>query len=62
MFDAETLFIARRLGYRYVEMPVEWGDVPGSKVRVVRGALELLPELLSIRLRHARLRPSDRGG
>jgi dolichyl-phosphate beta-glucosyltransferase len=58
MFDVETLFIARKLGYRYVEMPVEWGDVPGSKVRVVRGALELLPELLSIRLRHGRLRPA----
>ena len=59
MFDSETLFIARQLGHRVVEMPVEWGDVPGSKVRVVRGALELIPELLSIRLRHGWLRPSD---
>jgi dolichyl-phosphate beta-glucosyltransferase len=59
MFDAETLFLAGRLGYRYVEMPVAWADVPGSKVRVVRGALELLPELLSIRLRHGHLRSAD---
>ncbi|HEV8637848.1 MAG TPA: dolichyl-phosphate beta-glucosyltransferase [Chloroflexota bacterium] len=59
MFDAETLFVARRLGYRYAEMPVAWADAPGSKVRVVRGALELLPELLSIRLRHGHLRPGD---
>jgi dolichyl-phosphate beta-glucosyltransferase len=59
MFDAETLFVAGRLGYRYVEMPVAWADVPGSKVRVVRGALEMLPELLSIRLRHGYLRPRD---
>lgn len=58
MFDAETLFIAQRLGYRCVEMAVEWGDVPGSKVRILRGALELLPELLSIRLRHGGLRRS----
>jgi hypothetical protein len=40
-------------------MPVAWADAPGSKVRVVRGALELLPELLSIRLRHGHLRPGD---
>jgi dolichyl-phosphate beta-glucosyltransferase len=59
MFDAETLYLAGRLGYRYVEMPVAWADVPGSKVRVVRGALEMLPELLSIRLRHGYLRPRD---
>jgi dolichyl-phosphate beta-glucosyltransferase len=59
MFDVETLAIARNLGYRYVEMPVQWGDVPGSKVRVIHGALELLPELLQIRLRHGHLRPSD---
>lgn len=59
MFDSETLYLARRLGYRYVEMPVRWADVPGSKVRIVRGALELLPELLTIRLRHGHLRTRD---
>lgn len=58
MFDVETLYVAGRLGYRYVEMAVAWADMPGSKVRVVRGALELLPELLSIRLRHGRLKPT----
>ena len=61
MFDVETLYVASRLGYRYTEMPVAWADVPGSKVRVIRGALELLPELLSIRLRHGHLRPASRG-
>jgi dolichyl-phosphate beta-glucosyltransferase len=59
MFDVETLVVARNLGYRYVEMPVQWGDVPGSKVRVIHGALELLPELLQIRLRHGHLTPKD---
>jgi dolichyl-phosphate beta-glucosyltransferase len=61
MFDVETVYLASRLGYRYAEMPVAWADVPGSKVRVVRGALELLPELLSIRLRHGRLTAANRG-
>jgi dolichyl-phosphate beta-glucosyltransferase len=61
MFDVETLYVASRLGYRYVEMPVAWADVPGSKVRVLQGALELLPELLSIRLRHGHLRAASLG-
>lgn len=59
MFDSETLFIARRLGYSFIEMPVAWADQPGSKVRVIRGALELFPELLSIRLRHGGLRRTN---
>lgn len=61
MFDVETLVVARKLGYRYMEMPVQWGDVPGSKVRVIHGALELLPELLQIRFRHKGLGPRDAG-
>src|ERR1017187_10710843 len=32
-FDVEVLFIAQRLGYRTVEVPVRWNDVAGTKVR-----------------------------
>lgn len=31
-FDVEVLFIARQLGYRVVDVPVRWNDVPGTKV------------------------------
>src|SRR5207244_4175512 len=31
-FDVELLFIAQRLGYRAIEVPVRWNDVPGTKV------------------------------
>ena len=36
-FDAEVLFIAERLGYRAVEVPVRWNDVAGSKVGTLQG-------------------------
>lgn len=36
-FDVEVLFIARRLGYRLVEVPVRWNDVAGTKVGMWRG-------------------------
>ena len=36
-FDVEVLYIARRLGYRTLEVPVEWNDVAGTKVSAWRG-------------------------
>jgi dolichyl-phosphate beta-glucosyltransferase len=48
-FDAELLVIARRLGYRWAEVPVEWEDRSGSKVHVLRDALQSLLGLATIR-------------
>lgn len=50
-FDAELLFLARRLGYRIVEIPVQWADQPHTKVRVGRDAVRSFQELLAIRWR-----------
>jgi dolichyl-phosphate beta-glucosyltransferase len=47
-FDAEILFIAERLGYRAVEVPVRWNDVAGSKVGTLQGLNGFL-DLLRIR-------------
>lgn len=44
-FDVEVLFIAQRLGYRTVEIPVRWNDVAGTKVSMVRGAMSFLDPL-----------------
>ena len=41
-FDVEVLFIARRLGYREVEVPVRWNDVQGTKVSALRGVAAFL--------------------
>jgi dolichyl-phosphate beta-glucosyltransferase len=52
-FDPEVLFIARRRGYRIVELPVPWYFDPESRVHLVRDTLALLRDLLAIR-RNAR--------
>ena len=44
-FDVEVLFIARRLGYRAVEVPVRWDNVIGTKVSMWRGAAAFLDPL-----------------
>ena len=49
-FDAEILFIARRLGYRVVQVPVTWADAGATRVRLGRDVVGSLRELLTIRL------------
>src|SRR5262249_5286890 len=39
-FDAEALFLTRRLGYELVEVPVRWRDSAGTKVRRGRDAVQ----------------------
>jgi dolichyl-phosphate beta-glucosyltransferase len=53
-FDLELLYIARQRGYRIAEVPVNWTDQPGSKVRPWRDGFVMLRELLAIRKREAR--------
>jgi dolichyl-phosphate beta-glucosyltransferase len=31
-FDVEVLYIAQELGFRVIDVPVRWNDVPGTKV------------------------------
>ncbi len=44
-FDVEVLFIARRLGYRTIEVPVRWDNVLGTTVSMWRGVLAFLDPL-----------------
>ena len=49
-FDVEILFIARLLGYKVVEIPIQWYYSPNSKISVVRDSLKMGIDLLTIRL------------
>jgi glycosyltransferase involved in cell wall biosynthesis len=53
-FDVEMLFIARRLGYRIVEVPIPWYFNPDSKIRVLKDSLHMGMDLLKIRLNELR--------
>lgn len=48
-FDAEILFLAKRLGYQVVEVPVRVTERDGSKVRLAVDALRMLGEVWSVR-------------
>lgn len=52
-FDVEVLYIARRWGYKIVEIPIPWYFDHQSKVKVFKDSLRMLMDLLAIR-RNAR--------
>jgi glycosyltransferase involved in cell wall biosynthesis len=49
-FDAEILFIAKRLGYQIKEVPVVWANDARTKVQLWKDSGRSLKELLAIRL------------
>lgn len=52
-FDAEALFLARKLGFSIREIAVRWNDVAGSKVSMASGARGFL-DLIHVRLNDLR--------
>lgn len=52
-FDAEVLFIGRKLNCSILEIPVRWNNVEGSKVSLWNGASSFL-DLLRVRLNDIR--------
>jgi dolichyl-phosphate beta-glucosyltransferase len=48
-FDAEILYLARRRGYRVVEIPVRWRNDASSRVRLSRDILRSFSEVVMIR-------------
>lgn len=48
-FDPEILFIARKLKYRIVEVPVTWGHDERSRISYLRDGMKMLEEMAEIR-------------
>ena len=57
-FDVELLYLARRLGYQIIQVPVHWVDDPDSNVQMLRDGPRMLLDVVRIRLLHRGLNPS----
>ncbi len=53
-FDVELLFIARRRGYRIIEIPIPWYYNSKSKVSVVKDSFQMGIDIFKIRLNSLR--------
>lgn len=49
-FDPELLFIATKLGFHVVEVPVTWGHDDRSRMSYLRDGAKMLEEMVTIRL------------
>ena len=47
-FDIEVLYIARRHGYRIVEIPIHWYHFSDSKVSALRDAVRMIQDIFRI--------------
>jgi len=48
-FDVEALYLARKLGFKAVEVPVRWSHSEGTKVRMLSDSLNMFLDLARIR-------------
>lgn len=48
-FDVETLFIAKKQGFKIKEVTVEWHHVGTERVQVIRDSLEAVIDIVKIR-------------
>ena len=51
-FDVELLFLAQRVGFKAVEVPINWTNIPGSKVNLVTDALAMFRDILKFKVLH----------
>ncbi len=52
-FDVEVLYLARKFGYKTVEVPVMWSQGADTRVSLFRDALRMLKDLFKIKKLHA---------
>ena len=53
-FDVELLFLAGKQGFRIAEVPVNWTDIKGTKVKIFKDSLRMLTDVIRVRLNDAR--------
>jgi glycosyltransferase involved in cell wall biosynthesis len=59
-FDPEILYLARKLGYRVLEVPVHWAHDENSKIRLARDGARMAVDVFKIRWNDLRGRYSSR--
>lgn len=48
-FDVEVLLLAERLGFTIEDMPVQWSNAGGSKVRIIRDSCRMFLDAIRVR-------------
>ena len=54
-FDVDLLVALRQSGARVIEVPIDWFDVPGSKMHFLRDSAQMLAAVIGMRMKGPRL-------
>ena len=52
IFDIEVLILCEQMGAHIHEVPVNWHEVDGTKLNVLRDSIQMLIQLCMIRLNY----------
>jgi len=58
-FDVEILMLAQKSGMKIEEVPINWINVHGSKVDLVRDSLRMFRDILRFRVKHQHVEPYE---
>jgi dolichyl-phosphate beta-glucosyltransferase len=58
-FDIEILFMARKAGLKITEVPINWNDVPGSKVNPFIDSIGMFRDIFAFKVRHDHVTPEN---
>lgn len=58
-FDVEILYIAKRAGLTIKEIPINWTNVPGSKVNLITDSMRMLRDIFVFKIRHRAVTPEN---
>ncbi|HEY5706507.1 MAG TPA: glycosyltransferase [Terrimicrobiaceae bacterium] len=53
-FDVELLYALRKSGAKVIEVPIDWFDVPGSKLHFLRDSAQMLAAVIGMRMRNSK--------
>ena len=59
-FDLEAIYLTRKLGFRFLEVRVEWHHRIGSKVDLLQDSIRILRDAFLAPIRHGRVRKISR--
>lgn len=51
-FDVELLYLARKVGLKITEVPINWQNIPGSKVNLIVDSLKMFRDIFRFKLIH----------
>lgn len=56
-FDVELLLIANQAGIKIKEIPINWTNIPGSKVNLLLDSIDMFKDILLFKMRHRLVTP-----